>query len=107
MVAAKFNPVTCSKSEYTVYLSGNDFPMDKLTFQELMDRHPIIARKGWVEEEFVVFMKTGLIRAELRDEDDVLLIDEESVFKLIDFHDSIIDNHKIDLEFLKIKAQKD
>lgn len=74
------------------------FPMDKLPFDELLQRHPLLREKGWGLNEFTVFMKTGFINAEIREEDNVLLIDEESVFRLIDIHDEIINSRKVSLK---------
>lgn len=76
---------------------SNLMPMDKLTFEELMERHPILKDKGWGADELTVFLKTGFIRGEIREEDDVLLYDEESIFKLIDIHDQILSDQMIEL----------
>jgi hypothetical protein len=93
------NIVTFSEPNET---SINSMPMDKLTFSELLKRHPILNDKGWGLEEFTIFMKTGFIVAEIREEDDVLLIDEDSVFKMIDFHDELLTSRQVDVsEFSK------
>ena len=62
--------------------------------------------KGETEEEFNVFLKTGFIRSEVREEDGILLIDEESVFELIEIHDQLLASRIINVNELQLNSQK-
>lgn len=106
MTDLKINIVPCSDSKIDPPLDDDYVYMRKLTFQELINDHPAIVEKGWGEEEFNVFLKTGFIRSEVREEDGILLIDEESVFELIEIHDQLLASRIINVNELLLNSQK-
>lgn len=65
MTDFKINIVPCSDSKIDLPLNDGFLYMRKLTFQELINNHPAILEKGWGEEGFNVFLKTGFIRSEV------------------------------------------
>jgi hypothetical protein len=77
----------------------------KLSLDEIAQKYPALASKGWGEQELICFVNTGLLESDMKD-DESLLILEESLLKLMDYHDEALKAKIVDLNELYKRSRE-